>query len=422
MKTIVVLLFLTYVKTISTWYFPDNFYQNQERSSNDEIQIESEKDIKSQLLDGLQESSLYLLQDRLRNFPISSNIVLSPFSIWLTLFVLYMGAKGETESELSKLLKIGNVSKSDLLSQYQSFNKEATLSESYSIANKIFIDEHLQLNNFIEENFADETQKVNFRDEPETCRLRINKWVEEKTNNKIQEQLTPDMVNSYTNLIIANAIYFKEKWLHEFDPMNTIKGIFQKSPYESVEANFMQQRASLKCARMRNIRSTVLELPYSNRNMSMILILPDRQYSLRGIIQSLTVEKLKKVFAAFKNEYYESRVNMKIPKFKFLQDHDLYSFLYSNNILGRDSDFSGFLKEGYNTDERIEINSFIHKAFISNDEKGTEAAAATTGVSLRMMPRRTTFIADRPFMFLIKPKDLDTILFSGVVYEPNQDS
>ena len=65
------------------------------------------------------------------------------------------------------------------------------------------------------------------------------------------------------------------------------------------------------------------------------------------------------------------------------------------------------------------IDRVVHKAYVSVNEEGTEAAAAT-GVSMVLsMPSMMTI--NRPFIFLIRDIETGTILFIGWVMDPSQD-
>lgn len=96
-----------------------------------------------------------------------------------------------------------------------------------SLANKVFFNSNLKLNKFVKDNFAQETESLDFIHEVEKSRQAINHWVEQKTNNKIKDLIAPGSINSFTNVVLVNAIYFQAKWFTQFDREKTIKGKFQ---------------------------------------------------------------------------------------------------------------------------------------------------------------------------------------------------
>jgi serpin B len=65
------------------------------------------------------------------------------------------------------------------------------------------------------------------------------------------------------------------------------------------------------------------------------------------------------------------------------------------------------------------ISEVIHKAFIEVNEEGTEAAAATGVVMKRAaFTESKSFQADHPFLFVIRDRKTNSVLFSGRVLEP----
>jgi serpin B len=63
----------------------------------------------------------------------------------------------------------------------------------------------------------------------------------------------------------------------------------------------------------------------------------------------------------------------------------------------------------------------VHEAYLSVDEAGTEAAAATgVGISGTAvpLPPRTKFIVDRPFVFVLRDTRTGAVLFAGAVSHP----
>lgn len=151
-----------------------------------------------------------------------------------------------------------------------------------------------------------------------------------------------------------------------------------------------------------SIKSTILELPYSNQEFSMVLILPDLQMGIDSLIKQIKVEHLDEIFM----NLYDDEVEVQIPKFKFDQEFDLAGPLYSMGMKRifdpRFSDFSGFLEPDNNnsteneisvnpsddyfinkSNKKVIINSVVHKSFIAVDEEGTEAAAATATLIAR---------------------------------------
>lgn len=153
-------------------------------------------------------------------------------AIWSTLIVTYMGSKTETENEMAEVLNLKNIPKETVLLAYRglkdwydlkcrNMNITKPLNEDLpasskmnfcSLANKVFFNSNLKLSKFVKENFDQEIQSMDFVHEVEKSRQEINHWVESKTNNKIKDLIAPNSINSFTNIVLVNAIYLQAKW------------------------------------------------------------------------------------------------------------------------------------------------------------------------------------------------------------------
>ena len=87
----------------------------------------------------------------------------------------------------------------------------------------------------------------------------------------------------------------------------------------------------------------------------------------------------------------------------------------------------GFLVSEVFSQLGLDSNKLYHKACIRIDESGVEAAAATAdeacGCYLGMEPpKRIDFVANKPFIFLIREDTTGTVLFVGQIFDPSQSS
>lgn len=80
-----------------------------------------------------------------------------------------------------------------------------------------------------------------------------------------------------------------------------------------------------------------------------------------------------------------------------------------------EADFSGITG-----DRSLFISDVLHKAFVSIDERGTEAAAATlVEIPVPGEPEtRVEMIINRPFVFLVRDNETGVLLFVGRVIDP----
>jgi serpin B len=366
------------------------------------------------------------------------NLFFSPYSISTALAMTYAGARGETEAQMAKALHFpttpGGVgcdpnkiklvcSKEDFHSAFgkiiSDLNKRGEKgSYELTVANALwgqkgygFVKEFLEL---IKTNYGGGLNEVDFKKAPEAARQTINAWVEKATRDKIKELIQKGVLSSMTRLVLTNAIYFKGNWASQFEKDKTKDAAFTLINGKKIDAAMMNQTAEYNYMEGDNLQ--VLELPYMDNELSMIILLPKETDGLSRLEKELTAEKLSR----WLGEVRKRKVIVSVPKFKQTSQFGLVDVLASMGMtdafMPSAADFSGM-----NGKRDLFISAVIHKAFVEVNEEGTEAAAATgvvigiTSVGPRQIP---VFRADHPFLFLIRDNHSGSILFIGRVMEP----
>ena len=356
------------------------------------------------------------------------NLFYSPYSISAALAMTSEGAKGTTADEINSVFHFPEKStlRPNFAAIYKDINKENNEYELRT-GNALWIQqdypflEEYQSN--VETYYGGKAASVDFIRETEKSRQTINKFIEEQTNNKIQELLPQGILNSDTRLVLTNAIYFKGTWEWEFDTSDTRDQEFKITPSNIVQTPMMSMKpdkAQFNYADLGEMQ--LLELPYKGEELSMLLLLPAE--TLNTLEPSLTAEKLSEYKTQMRETSLDSIV---LPKFEFDAKYSLADTLsdlgmptafipYNPTSPETTADFSGM-----DGTRNLRISAVIHQAYIKVDEKGTEAAAAT-GVVVGMtsaMPSKI-FKADHPFIFIIQEKKTGNILFIGRVTDPTQ--
>jgi serpin B len=251
--------------------------------------------------------------------------------------------------------------------------------------------------------------------DPNGSRLAINDWVADETEGKIEDLIPAGAINELTRLVLANAIYFNAGWQSTFEQELTKQAAFTLLDGNQVNVAMMSTSAPESFGHTTGEGYQAVELPYNGGQLSMVILLPDDGHfdtfeasldanRLAGILQDLQVKQ----------------VELQMPKFSFESEFGLVSVLQRLGMQAafdpQGADFSGI-----DGTRELSISDVIHKAFVSVDEKGTEAAAATAVVfRLTSMPVTDIRLTiDRPFIFLIQDKPSGTILFLGRVLEPS---
>jgi serpin B len=348
------------------------------------------------------------------------NIFYSPSSIETALAMTYAGARGKTATEMKKTLHF-TLEDKDLhpaMGKLEKILAQEKKGCTVTIANALwgqkgysFLKEFLELNR---KNYGAGLKEVDFKGATEEARKAINAWVEEKTKKKIKELLKPGILKPLTRLVLTNAIHFKGKWEKQFKKKDTKKQKFHLNKKKSVEVDMMQMKKQ-KFKYLKGDDFQVLELPYTGKNISMLIFLPDKIDGLSQFEKNLTGENLKKWISRMSKKKVDS---LSIPRFKVTCEFSLADTLKEMGMataFGMGADFSGM-----DGTKNLFLSAVIHKAFVDVNEEGTEAAAATAVVAelKSARPKRIIFNADHPFLFLIRDGRTGAILFMGRVADP----
>ena len=368
----------------------------------------------------------------------SKNIIFSPLSIYVAFAMLKAGASRNTKHEMETVLKwqklIEKSGFSDGHSAVRSLLAEVFTplekNNTINIANKLWMQKYFcskSCDAFVaklQRNYNTTLAELNFAEEAEKCRKEINKWVEDKTNDKIKNLLPQGSVTSLTRFVLTNAIYFKSNWKSKFDKKHTIMRDFNtlsgQDGSETKKVPTMYQNAEVYAAGFIPASEyQLLELPYENKDLSMLIILPPSMRDFHAIERSLSTSKLNQML----DELYRYPIlsfNVYLPKFKVTTSITLNEKLQKMGMRdvfdASEADLSGIT--GY---KALYVSSAVHKAFIKVDEEGTEAAAST-GIIVGVKSLPFQFNINRPFMFMIRHKPTGTVLFMGRVMDPSQET
>jgi serpin B len=355
------------------------------------------------------------------------NLFFSPYSISTALAMTYAGAKGNTEQQMASVLHFPLTQDTlhqkfaSLQQELNQLGKNGTIELSISNAlwaqeNHVFLKEFLDLTN---KYYNAGLKKVDFKIDPEKARLEINNWVAKETKDKIQDLIQPGMLNKLTRLVLTNAIYFKGKWLSQFDKNITQDAQFWLSKGTSLKVPMMHKQAEFNYAEAENLQ--ILELLYMGKELSMVILLPKQIDGLGQLEANLNAKNIDSWIFSLKR----TEVIVSLPKFKMTSSFELGQTLSSMGMpdaFGPKANFSGMDGE-VDLYKKLYISAVIHKAFADCNEEGTEAAAATAVVMQKLAAIAEThpiFEADHPFIFLIRHRPSGSILFIGRVTNPKE--
>ncbi len=365
------------------------------------------------------------LYGQLRNQ--SGNLFFSPESISTALAMTFAGARGETSSEMAKTLHFTlppdllhpamGALLGDLNAAHDGYQLRVA-DALWAQQGYTFLDDFLKLT---KSDYGAGFNEVDFKGAAEVARLTINKWVEQKTENKISNLLRPGALHPDTRLVLTNAIYFKGDWQTPFKKSWTEDDDFHLSPAQSVKAPLMHRSDSFNYFNGGTFQA--LEIPYKSGELSMIVFLPNDISGLPALEQSLTASNMQQWLSQLQPV---SKVILTMPRFKMTRQFELQQTLGAMGM-PRAFDANAADFSGITGGRDLFISAVIHKAFVDVDEQGTEAAAATAVVMEMATARREPpppppiiFRADHPFIFLIRDNRSGGILFMGRVTDPTK--
>jgi len=356
------------------------------------------------------------------------NIIFSPFSLSLALSMALAGAEGNTRQEMLKALSLDDLAEVDpafnaLLLAIESSQQELQAEDEQStfqlnIANSSwgqsgfgFEQAYLDV---LASQYGAGIYQVDFSSDPEAAREAINDWVEDETNDKIKDLIPKGAIKTLTRLVLANAIYFKGGWMHPFMENGTKDTPFTLLDGSKIDVEMMRMaEEDLRYAAQGDYQAVFM--PYKSGDFSMLLILPDE-----GEFAVVEAELGVDMMTAIKEGMQFVPVNLRMPKF------DFETAINANDVLQQLGMIEAFIPDGADFSgitmkDPLYISDVVHKATITVDEQGTEAAAATAVImATKSMPVSDPIdlVFDRPFMFAIVHEPTGTILFLGRVVQP----
>jgi len=354
------------------------------------------------------------------------NLFYSPHSISLALAMTYAGARGETANQMAKTMHY-------LLSQdtlHPAFNdlalELAKRGEGaqgkdekgfrLNIVNAIwgqkdyeFVSKFLDL---LAQNYGAGLRVLDFINDPDASRVKINDWVSDQTEGRIKDLIPEGSITPLTRLVLTNAIYFNAAWASPFEESATVNGLFRLADGTNVTVPMMRNTESYGYLKSGN--TLAVELPYDGFELSMV-VLTNTSGKFSDFEKTLTYTTVKAIL----DDMQHTQVALTMPRFEFESQFGLKDALKTMGMVvpfePGNADFTGI-----STKEGLQIDDVIHKAFVSVDEAGTEAAAATAVIvgTTSMPAEPVTVTLDQPFIFLIRDIKTGAILFIGRVMNP----
>lgn len=348
----------------------------------------------------------------------NSNLAFSPYGVVSLLAMLYPGAVGDTQTEMGVALGFTTPQQSlaDFKQLTMSFVPQKTSDGSaFNFASAVWVTNGITINSNYSQSLSNflygQIRQADFQNNPAVAVTDINSWVATQTQNHITNLVDLKMITPNTRIVAVNTIYFHGLWQHAFDSSNTKSSDFNLENGQVVKVPMMAQTSSFQYSE-NNLAQMVI-LPYRDSQLAMAVILPQAKQPLAQFTQKFNLNDFQNLLA----NANQQQITVSLPKFIITSS---FNSLQSNLInLGikkaftTQADFSALT-----TTMPLMLSTVIQKTYVSVDEEGTTAAAATGGMmtATAMLPK--AFNANRPFLFVIFDMHSQTILFIGQVTNP----
>jgi len=348
------------------------------------------------------------------------NLVISPYSLYQALSMLYAGAAGETASEMrlamrlpwedARVHRLVNALNQQLLNSAGAGDQDGQVFD-LRIPNALWADKNGNYQqtflDTLSQNYDTGMKILDFNDASAAADA-INTWVADQTNEKITQLADPAMFNSDTSLALTNAVYFKAAWQFPFNEAATAGAPFTLLDGSQKNVPTMHLSEMLDVSITEEL--TVVQLPYAGGSMVMEILMPSLEAwnDLEGFAQ------------ADLPEMELTNISLSMPKFRIeTPTIDLIPALNANGMRLAFTDQADL--SGISGDQSLYVSTIAQKAFIDVNENGTEATAATIAVVQQKSapggePLQIKF--DRPFIFQIRDTATGAILFMGTVMQP----
>lgn len=345
------------------------------------------------------------------------NTFVSPLSLYTALAMSTNGATGSTRDELMELLGVKDIgAMNEGIGGYfqNSQDEDVTIVNS----NSVWLDNKLEKSDVIDKNFIDPLEKsynadvfkdTNFGSEDTVDK--INAWVSDKTNGKIET--LANKFSSETMVLLVNAIYFNAKWTNPFDEGCTMDEYFNGASDRN-QINIMHNAGYYKYFEDNNFKG--VEIDYGNGSYAMDVLLSSDDSKRTGEVwRSMTTDEQLAVLDTFDTGAEEqSVIDLAIPRLNLAYSADNMVDVIKKMGISKAFDESA---EFGNIGKQLKINEIIHKTILNVDEESTEAAAVSAVGKDASSPliNGVEFVADRPFILFIRDINSGMVMFAGEI-------
>ncbi|VVC37412.1 Serpin domain [Cinara cedri] len=353
---------------------------------------------------------------------VEGNVFASTYSVNLLLLLLTIGAQHKTADQLKSLLRLPE-EQTQRYEEISTFIENTQDLESLTVANGIFSDKAFELSADYESQVRNylksEVKRFDFAGNSSAGESEINEWTSKKTNGKITKLFERGTIDSSTVLVLASAVYFKNKWKNQFK--ETKKGMWCLTAKDHIQTQMMHQTDYFYYYKDDQNNFSAVKLPYAKGDYDMLVLLPDKMDGVKALEKYILSDSSR--FPILIANLTIHKVVLALPKFKFESNINLNSHMTNlgcGEMFTSTADFSKISSGGAG---KLIVSKIKHKSYIDVNEYGTEAAAVAAVTMLKSSAfyppdiKTVNFHACHPFLFVIVRGS--NIIFMGRLANPN---
>lgn len=344
----------------------------------------------------------------------NGNLMLSPLSASTALSMLLNGCQAETYNQIRDMLGYGALTQDEINESYQSLVSQLLILDpeiNLSLANSVWYRQGFAVKSpfltSMENAYDAEIAALDFASP--SAITTINNWAKENTNGKIEQVLQE--IDPAAVMFLMNALYFKGTWTYQFDKSQTGEVDFHPDNSAAVQVDMM--KGKLPCRLFAGNNYTAIELNYGQQNFAMDIVVPFG--TLDEFLSGFNGEAWQEITTGLNAVSTPESAELIIPKFKFDFEKVLNDQLTALGMI--DAFECSLANLSGISDDDIYVSFVKQNTFVDVNEEGTEAAAVTTiGIVETSAP--LPFVVDKPFIFAIRERLSNTLLFIGKVELP----
>ncbi|XP_034160592.2 probable serpin E3 [Pangasianodon hypophthalmus] len=340
----------------------------------------------------------------------SSNLIVSPASISLSLRLLQLGARGNTLAQLERTTgyDINDPSIQEAVSQTRCDLYNSSQGAWLQFTNTLLIQSGIQLRPEFTRNAL---QWCN------SSLISVNFSLPNHTQGRFQQALTSrdgllqageakeevmeaSWWASVPHMALLSSVDFQGTWQKQFLFRGTQNLPFSLANGSTIKVPMMYQSTEVKFGQFHlpsDQHYSVLELPYFGQSLSLLLVIPSERKTPLSLFQT---QLTGRTVAFWDTGLRHTKMDIFLPRFKLHSQLNLKPVLESLGISDAFNPLAADFR-GISDTEGFYVSEAIHKATIDVTEDGTAAAAATAMVLLKRS-RASVFKADRPFLFILR--------------------